>query len=122
MFYFTYSFALNSIEVSYGGKDGVTITNTGTKVLWFRYGKLGFILCTNTSTTLDTSTETYKVMASDDYKPTSNSGPAPTTDQESKMTTISTIDYKSNTLISIHGGTTLKGAKFSSTALMVEGS
>ncbi|KAF8220704.1 hypothetical protein L208DRAFT_1462614 [Tricholoma matsutake] len=108
------------IEVSYGGKDGVTITNTGTKVLWLSYGALGFILCANTSTTLSPATDTYKIMASDDYKPTSNDGPAPTTDEESKMTTIAKIDYTSNALISIHGGDTLKGAKFSSEILMVE--
>jgi len=111
------------IENSFGGGDkvvGVLVTNTGTLALWVRHGQLGFIICQGHTRPLGCSTSTYKVMASDDYNPPSDDGPAPSQDVESKMTTIAEITYPSNTLISITGGDTLTGAKFSTKVPMVD--
>jgi hypothetical protein len=112
--------SLNRIENSYGGGDGVQVTNTGTKTLWFKTGSIGYILYLDATRTLDTSTSVYKVMASDDYKPSSGDGPAPTQDEEKKMTTIAEINYPSNTSISITGGTALTGAKFDTRVKMID--
>jgi len=111
------------IENSFGGGDkvvGVLVTNTGTLALWVTNGSTSFILCQGHTWSLDCCTSTYKVKASDDYKPSSDDGPPPSQDVESKMTTISEITYPSNTLISITGGDTLTGAKFSTTVPMVD--
>jgi len=109
------------IANSYGGGDGVQVTNTGTQILWFKTGPIGFILEAGGTRTLDTSTSTYAVKASDDYTSTEKKdGRPPTSDQEAAMTTISTITYSSNTLISIAGGDTLTGAEFNTKVKMVD--
>ena len=123
MFYFNTFIVVQiySIENSYGGGEGVQVTNTGSQTLWFKTGTLGFILDVGDTRTLDTSTNTYAVKASDDYTTTEKKdGRPPTQDQEAKMTTIATINYPSNTSFSIAGGDTLDGAKFKAEVKMID--